>query len=346
MMPPYRSMGRGSFILDRVFPSLGRIRRASGTSQRRVYDALNAMLSSLWASGRLDYLRALRERMVHPLEVLDALRDQAPATLPRLEAVRLVKPLIDEWVRDLPAHRRPRIRQYVAGLFRAIPASTRLAELPEAMLAYRATKAATPTEHNRTKYTVQAFLRDTVGRRHEVYLAIADVPRLKERKAPGHPFTPAELATVTQAAGQPFAGMVWTMALTGMGPGEYWGPWRVEADRIEIQGTKTKGRVRWVPVLGALVAPGRSREHFRRVFRDAAPGHEPYDLRRSFARWLEEAGIPPSRIRAYMGHQPHAVTDLYQRHDVAPYLQPDAETIGRWLLEHGGGRLRVVGARE
>jgi hypothetical protein len=33
---------------------------------------------------------------------------------------------------------------------------------------------------------------------------------------------------------------------------------------------------------------------------------------------------------------------LYQRHDVEPYLAPDAKLVRRWIREHGG-RLRVVG---
>jgi hypothetical protein len=51
-----------------------------------------------------------------------------------------------------------------------------------------------PTRFNRTKYAVQAFLKATVGRRDSVYLDITDIPKLKERKDPGNPFTPDELA--------------------------------------------------------------------------------------------------------------------------------------------------------
>lgn len=78
------------------------------------------------------------------------------------------------------------------------------------------------------------------------------------------------------------------------------------------------------------------------MFREAARGYVPYDLRRSFARWLEESGVPPARIRAYMGHRPQSVTDLYQRHDVEPYLRQDAKLVRRWIRGHGG-QLRVVG---
>jgi integrase len=218
-----------------------------------------------------------------------------------------------------------------------------LAGLPDALRDYRVMLADRPTQFNRTKYVFQAFLRVTVGTRHGLYLDVVDVPKLREVKATGHPFTPAELSALTKTLTQPYAAMCWTMALTGMGLKEYWGRWSVVGDRVEIHGTKTASRERVVPVCGELVRPGSAVSTFRRLFRPAAPGHTPYDLRRSFAHWLELAGIPQTRQDIYQGHGPRTVSDRYRWHAVEPYVGADGARVRAWLREQGAAGLAVVG---
>ena len=54
-----------------------------------------------------------------------------------------------------------------------------------------------------------------------------------------------------------------------------------------------------------------------------------YDLRRTVAHWLEEAGIPRARRKLYMGHRSGDVTDLYERHQVETYLAVELARHGR-----------------
>lgn len=64
---PYRSMGRGTYIIDRCFPGVGRVRRASGAQDESTFRAVNNMLSHLWTAGRADVLEQIRDGKLHPL---------------------------------------------------------------------------------------------------------------------------------------------------------------------------------------------------------------------------------------------------------------------------------------
>lgn len=70
---------------------------------------------------------------------------------------------------------------------------------------------------------------------------------------------------------------------------------------------------------------------------------QPYDARRTFSHWLEEARITQTLIKMYMGHAAKDVTDLYQRHELAAYLESDADLLREYLGEQQGG-LRLVKA--
>ena len=56
-----------------------------------------------------------------------------------------------------------------------------------------------------------------------------------------------------------------------------------------------------------------------------------YDLRRTYANWLESAGIPRTRRRLYMGHGGADVTDLYEQHEVKSFLVEDSAKISAFL---------------
>jgi len=57
----------------------------------------------------------------------------------------------------------------------------------------------------------------------------------------------------------------------------------------------------------------------------------PYVARRSYAHWLEEAGILATRRKQYMGHardvHQRDVHEKYGEHDVTPHLAADAKLL-------------------
>jgi len=102
-----------------------------------------------------------------------------------------------------------------------------------------------------------------------------------------------------------------------MRPCEYWqeygASWEELEEWIVIHGTKTRGADRPVPLVFAA-KPMRA----KRVFGLALHKQgliTPYDLRRCYARWCEDAGISRTRIRLYMGHREQDMTDTYQGYE-------------------------------
>jgi len=135
------------------------------------------------------------------------------------------------------------------------------------------------------------------------------------------------------------------MSLTGMRPNEMWGEWEIDHYAVRIHGTKTKGADRVVPLVSVLLFhPQVSYVVFRKALRTASDGQmTPYDLRRTYANWLEAAGIPRTRRRLYLGHGASDVTDLYEAHEVRAFLAADAEKLRAFLGESGEAeRLKVV----
>lgn len=181
-----------------------------------------------------------------------------------------------------------------------------------------------------------AFARDTLKKSHPVWLGVAAVEPVKVRKTTQrHPLTVPEMRTLfPHPETDAVDGIAWGMAASGMGGGEYWGTWRVESDRIHIEGTKREGRVRDVPLAIAPAAPGMHRRTFEDKLRERTSEITAYDLRRTYANWLESAGIPRTRRRLYLGHGARDVTDLYESHEVTAFLRDDAKRLAGLLESH------------
>ncbi len=67
---PHRDGGHGTLIIDRCFGRVGRIKRASGTMDPDVLRAIKAKMVTLFQAGRIEPLVAVRDRQLHPLDLL------------------------------------------------------------------------------------------------------------------------------------------------------------------------------------------------------------------------------------------------------------------------------------
>lgn len=332
-MSPHKTNKRGTYTLDRTVKGVGRIKRASGTNDAALAKLMDAMLLTLKKAGRLDVLRAIRDGVNTPLEVWNKYRAHDLDSLPTPEGMRDLAEAMKDWARTAEAsdwHRQSRQSQANVLLAHARKGDT-LAELPEVLRRYQA-KAGGKTMFNRVRSMAQAFVRDTLGRSHPVYGQLRDVIPKKVKVREPRPFlTPQELAAFAPAMGI-YEPCVWAMALTGMGPGEYWGRWTAKADRVVIYGTKRSGRRREIPLVGPLAAARGTREGFQRKWRkEADPDRVPYDLRHTFAVWLEAAGIPRARREIYRGHLARDIGDIYERHEVTAFLADDGEKLRAWV---------------
>lgn len=341
-MTPHKSGNRGTFIIDRR-TRVGRIAVASGTTHAPTFRRLNEMVTSLNETGRDDILRALREGELSPLGVYDAFRSHELHRLPLGKELWLLKETMTAWneASEVGPARRAANKSAIKRL--AEKASV-VGNLPDALLLVRKDliKENHPAHFNRIRATVLAFIRDTLKRSHRLYGEVRDVPLLKERKSPErHILTWSEVQSIAEKMEDPRdRAAVYGMALTGMGPKEWYvDGWKLEADRVTIFGTKRKGRTRIVPkLLTALYAISRpasvgcireGRRLGERVLKLA--GVRPYDLRRTYANWLEAAGVPRTRRKTYLGHAGGDVTSIYERHEVEQFLAEDARRIEAYL---------------
>ena len=84
----------GSYKLDRAFPGVGRIGKASGATTKAGFKARNNMLTRLYDKGRLDILRAIKDGDVTITESLRG-RQRKPAGQPRGAREGPVSQLVD-----------------------------------------------------------------------------------------------------------------------------------------------------------------------------------------------------------------------------------------------------------
>ncbi len=319
-----------SYRLDRVFPAVGRIHRASGTSRRSVYRQVDAMLSALYSTARLDLLRGIRDGSLHPMQVFDAYRRGRLDELPTAEGLRDLEQTFTAWVKAgaWSAWWRSGLTQAGKRL-----GSGSVADVPAKLIALRQAMATKARTFNQTRVGALSFCRDTLGRGAAIYLAVRAIPPLPVKvKQPHRPQTPQALTEAPLDAETLAA--AWSMAVTGMGPKEFWEDgWEQGVGYIHVHGQKRGGRDRKVPDVGLCKTPTLTRSAFCQRVKRANVAWTPYDLRRSFATWIEAAGIPRTRRKLYLGHGVRDVTDLYEWHEVAAFLRADAQTLRAWVAE-------------
>lgn len=338
-MTPFKANGRGSFILDRRFRHVGRIKRASGTAHLPTFRRIDEMLSGLFERGRLDLLKSIQDGTLTPLQVYDAYRLNELEKLPTLAAMAPLKETMQKWIDgyDCSDKHRISLNQSLRYFVNLKPKAT-VGDLPALLTVLRGKMQGKANRtFNVTRSAAQAFVRSTLKKNHPLWLEITSIEVLKVKvSVKRHPLTPTELNELTEKMPLRHSIQAREMAHTGMGPAEYWGEWKVAAIGTRIFGTKRKGRDRTVPTLIPLRGPTTEYQAFRKAIAKASDNRvTPYDLRRSYANWLESAGIPRTRRKLYLGHGAGDVTDLYERHEVEAFLREDREKL-----------LRFVGATE
>lgn len=325
---------RGSLILKRKFRGVSLIRRATGTHDPDVVGQIDVMLHALYGQGRLDVLEAIALGRLHPLKALAQWREGEELMLPAVAQMATLTEAWLAWEEKVPGDDH---RSSIGTTRRAlrIPSEARIDALPDLLAALFARQQTKARSANIARAHVRAFLRDTVGTSSSLYARVKDMRPLRrkprERGTP-HPLPTilglvAKLNEIEQGVGD----MAWSMACSGMGNKEYWSDgFDVQRDRVQILGQKREQRTREVPRWSdaPLVKPLCWEGRFRDLLRTASEGQVAiYDLRRSFARWCEEAGIIESNRDAYLGHGPKTITQLYTFGQLPGQLQADAAKL-------------------
>lgn len=340
----------GTWQVDRVFRSVGRIHRASGTNDKKVAEAIDTMLTQLYQQGRFDVLEALRDGKLSFLEVYGNWRATGVERLPNAAMLRTAIPQWEKWAKTLGDEHQRVVSRWGRNVLAAhLHPGAAIKALPDAMRAIQTTFARKPRSANLLRALIMAFLRDAVGRGNPLYVEVVSLRRLKEPRSTRSKMTLRDVQEAANALEPKLAAIVWSLALTGMRPKEYWTtPWRVVLpDRVRIEGSKSAGSFRDVPLIGNVVAPSVARVTFRKKFKEKLPQWKVYDLRHAYAGILEEAGIPRARRLLYMGRGPKDVQDLYEFREISEYLSADTARIAAYLNQLGGIRptLKVVGKK-
>lgn len=321
-----------TLIIDRTFKGVGRIKLRTGTTLPAVRRKLNRMLDVLANEGRVDLLRAVRDRQITLMQLHDAYQRKALDQLPTGATSQPLISAMRTWIESLGVSVKHGISLEMSCRYlERQRANAAIADLPMVLDELRRTLGRShPRSFNIARSAASAFVRQTFKRSHPLYqhvLAVELVPVKSTQRR--HPLTVVEMRTLFPApAVDPLDAIAWGMATTGMGAGEYWGRWSAHPDRIHIEGTKREGRVRDVPLVLPLAVPRMHRRTFEDKLRErTARAIVPYDLRRTYANWLEAAGITRTRRRLYMGHGVGDVTGLYELHEVASFLEADGATL-------------------
>ena len=88
-----------------------------------------------------------------------------------------------------------------------------------------------------------------------------------------------------------------------------------------------------MPILGIIATPIGTKAGFAEALERAELGVHAYDARRSFARWLDDAGLAGYIQDALMGHGPKSMRELYKWGEIRRMLGEVKETMLKYLGE-------------
>ncbi|MHB1097822.1 MAG: hypothetical protein ACYC3F_16815 [Gemmatimonadaceae bacterium] len=332
-------MSPETLVIDRTFRGVGRIKKATGTTNPAVKRRIVAMLVALADEGRLDYLRAIRDGQLSLRQVYEAYTAKGLDKLPIGATAQNLVVAMTAWidglrVPDEVSAKHHRSLQMSCTYIQRRHGKAMVGEIPAVV---RSLRDSLGREHPRTfnllRSAALAFVRQTFSRAHPLWLEVAAVEiRKVKARTKRTPLSVVQMQGFFPApASDPIDAIAWSLATTGMRPKEYFGAWHVLPDRVHVIGTKTHNAVRDVPLVWRPVVPAIARVTFEKGLRKRTRAITAYDLRRTFANWMEAAGIPRTRRRLYLGHGAGDVTGLYELHEVAAYLTADATTLKRHL---------------
>lgn len=336
-MTAWQSNKRGTLMLKRTFPGVGKIQRASGTKDPRTLTGLNEMLTSLYNAGRLDVLELIRDGNVKPLEVWKHYRLGDWSHLPTVHHVAPLADALKGWIatHDCGEDHRKSLRMSRDYLLSVADSHATVSDLPDVVRALRADQAEMPNTFNKARSCARTFLESTIGKYSALWTDVSGVPPIaKVSKRRRHPKRPKEALAIRSQLLPNAADMWWTLCTSGMRVrSEYIaGNWRVDGQGLVITSAKKGGQVeRLVPLIWRPVKPGLTYWGFRQALRRLPEELAAHDARRTYTTLLVEAGVPRVRRILYLGHGPQTVTDLYEWSEVKKYLAEDAARVRKLI---------------
>jgi integrase len=149
-----------------------------------------------------------------------------------------------------------------------------------------------------------------------------------------------EAIAVLQALDADARAVARALLFTGMNRPELWeNQWGVVflkggQPAVEIRGQKTINRKRHIPLFEEkLYLPAISYDVFRKRLRKVDESLAPGSFRKTFSRWMADAGIPKYRRRDYMGHKFGDITERYEMGEVVGWFKADVDAIHKYIAD-------------
>jgi hypothetical protein len=191
-------------------------------------------------------------------------------------------------------------------------------DLPAILTRYRARRQREQAGYRAWNYALQvckAWVKGSLGARSGTY---ADLQGLKtfpiaRNHRTNEYWSPRDVKNILARLPDDVGSMCWTMATHGIGPKEMMHDGIcVEGNGLRIKGQKNSHRDRIVPLVEppAPVALTSYKNLLVWMTRASDGRMFPYDLRRCYPRWLQEAMVPYHRVKMYQGHAPQDQTDF------------------------------------
>lgn len=250
----------GSLRIDRRFKGVGRIAIASRTRNRQRFRAYNSMLDELFEDGRLDILRAIRDRRITIQQAYEAKRtNRLPYLASALVLHEGLWTAVEQWLPKSARASSSRARYGVS--FRALRKSGGLSDQSSVSdlrrvdwFALQETWGAGPADWNRMRAAVSRFLTMTLeDKYHPVRREImARFPRASEPTGRVPELSPALFWKIVSKTPSHVRPCYVTLAATGLRVGEYLAldesNLRPITKEIEVPGTKTVASCDVIPV--------------------------------------------------------------------------------------------------
>jgi integrase len=341
----HRTSQGGTYRLDRVFPGVGRIVRASGATTKGEFQKRNDLLSRLYDRGRLDLLTAIRDGTYTVTEVYAADRDGQLARLTGDAAVLrrslwatveawIGRPLwgdaAEQWKGPEPGPTRKRYAVSFLKLRKHLHADATVGDLGAVdWPALLETWGGSGSDWNHLRRAISHFLAVQLGDVHHPWRrqVVTAMPRRAERSVtPDLP--PALFWRIVDAAPEHVRAAYVTICALGLRVGEYLRLRDTDllphTQSVRIPGTKTEASATVVRVDERLwpwikqgvpspLAYKWLRTYWKRALKAAGADEtlRLHDLRHAYGQWLSDAGVPEARIQSGLRHATAGMTRRY-----------------------------------
>ena len=332
----HKNTPHGTYMIDRRFAGVGRIKRASGATTKGGLKARHACLTQLYDQGRLDLLRAVRDGTLSVTEVFAASRERRLDSLMGDQAALTAAlwPTVDAW---LP-HGQPiggsryRYRASFTALERSgvLKQNATVDDLEDVNWAQlREDWPNGAYDWNHLRRALGKFLTMRLGLHHPYRVAVVEaIPKAKEvERVPD--ITPELLWRIVDAVPEHVRAAIVTLVATGLRCGEYLrltkANLKPHTHAIDVPGTKTEASAAtlyvdpelWPWIERAVPSPLKYqwlRVHFKRAcVAVGATGLRLHDLRHAHAQWLTNAGRSEASVQVSLRHATAAMTRRYSK---------------------------------